>query len=272
MAVPSWIYDILCPLLGVIICTTMFLSPIVVIRKAISNKDLGDLNPLPWLAIIFNCFGGALYGCMRRNFFIFWSNFPGLLSGIYCVHSAIKILSSQSECQSSARKLKLIEGVFYAVVVFWGLVSMIISLILGTSRSQREIAAFMVGAICCFTALTYYIAPLIAMFHIIRIRNSSSLYPPTVIANFTNSLLWFIYGSVLMDPLIWIPNVVSLVLTIAQILLCVIYWPYDINQIMIYKHTLLGNTPRSTSDDAKDTTANDVPDGGESEVDIQDSC
>jgi len=256
-AVPTWVYDILAPLLGVLICTVMFLSPIVVVRKAIKNNDLGDLNPLPWLAIVVNCFGWALYGCMRRDYFVFWSNFPGFVCGVYYVVSAIKILTTQQERPTSIRQLKVIEGIFYGAFIFWGIVGMIAALVLGESTTQRETAAFLVGIICCVAAVTYYIAPLVAMFQIIRSRDSSSLYPPTLIANLLNATLWSIYGYAIHDPLIWVPNSISLVLSIVQVILCALFWPYDLKQLIKYKDSLLGNTPRSVSDDKLESKLND---------------
>lgn len=42
-----------------------------------------DLNPLPLVAIIANCTGWLLYGCILADPYVIAANWPGLLLGIF---------------------------------------------------------------------------------------------------------------------------------------------------------------------------------------------
>ena len=233
--VPDWVFTIFCPLLGVIITNIMFLSPFPTVFNAIKVKELGNLNPLPWIPIVLNCFGWSLYACMKRDHFVFWSNFPGLLSGVFFVVTAIKLLYISNK-ESDLKNLKIVENLFFFAFLFWGIIAMLSAMAFGKSEQQRESAAFFVGIVSCLMAVVYYIAPLSNMVKIIKTRNSSSLYPPTLFANLSCTMLWVIYGFAIGDPVIWSPNAISLVFAVAQIILYVAFTPLRVN---VRKVTLL---------------------------------
>ena len=67
----------------------------------------------------------------------------------------------------------------------------------------------------------FYGAPLEAMSRVIRTRNSDAIHVPTMVMNWINTTFWMAYGFARMDPIIYAPNGVGLVLGIAQgILVC----------------------------------------------------
>jgi len=113
---------------------------------------------------------------------------------------------------------------------------MLSAMAFGKSDQQRELAAFFIGIVSCLMAILYYIAPLSKMLQIIKTRNASSLYPPTLFANLLCTMLWVIYGFAIADPVIWSPNAISLVFAIAQIILYIAFAPF---QIHVKKVTLL---------------------------------
>jgi len=43
-------FDIVCPVLGCVIGNMMWLSPLPAVREAKRTGDLGELNPIPWVA------------------------------------------------------------------------------------------------------------------------------------------------------------------------------------------------------------------------------
>lgn len=71
----------------------------------------------------------------------------------------------------------------------------------------------------------YYTAPLSTAIHVIRVRDSSSLYAPMILLNLLNACLWFFYG-LLGDNnniIIWCPNLVGILLSVAQLVLLILY-------------------------------------------------
>ena len=84
---PSYITAIFCPTLGTVICTIMWLTPLQSILKARRLHSLGTLNPIPFGVIVLNCIGWSGYGIMSQDFFIYFSNSPGILLGLLSYHS-----------------------------------------------------------------------------------------------------------------------------------------------------------------------------------------
>jgi hypothetical protein len=83
--------------------------------------------------------------------------------------------------------------------------------------------ATMVGTIGCTFAIAYYAAPLSMMANVVMTRDSSALYLPTTIVNILNAGMWSIYGFGLMDINVWAPNVIGLLLSIAQLVLIIVF-------------------------------------------------
>lgn len=77
-------------------------------------------------------------------------------------------------------------------------------------RLQEPNCPARVLTLACFAANTilffYFAAPLSTMLHVLRSRDSASLVLPLCVMNTINGVLWLIYGMVLSDPFIWVPN------------------------------------------------------------------
>jgi hypothetical protein len=43
-------FTVVCPLLGTLICNGMWLAPLPAVRDMHEKQDMGELNPLPWVA------------------------------------------------------------------------------------------------------------------------------------------------------------------------------------------------------------------------------
>jgi solute carrier family 50 protein (sugar transporter) len=46
------ILEYICPGIGVVLATQMFLAPYKDVQKAIRSGSLGELNPLPWVFML----------------------------------------------------------------------------------------------------------------------------------------------------------------------------------------------------------------------------
>ena len=64
-------------------CNNRFASPLSAVLKVRRTRRLGDLNPLPLVAIIANCVGWMVYGCLNRDPYVIAANEPGLLLGFF---------------------------------------------------------------------------------------------------------------------------------------------------------------------------------------------
>ena len=64
----------LVPGLGAIIACLMFASPMGAVAKAKAEGRLGQLNPLPLVAIIANCIGWLIYGGIGSDVYVMAAN------------------------------------------------------------------------------------------------------------------------------------------------------------------------------------------------------
>jgi len=86
---------VIAPSLGIFLSNVMWCSPAFAILAARKDKTLGQLNLLPFVMMVFCTFGWTLYGSMKADPYILWSNIPGMALGFWCSHSIAGILSAQ---------------------------------------------------------------------------------------------------------------------------------------------------------------------------------
>jgi uncharacterized protein with PQ loop repeat len=171
-----------------------------------------------------NCIGWVLYGILRKDFFIFFSNIFGLILGLFYSLTAIAALSaSNGKDQSDIFLRQLLEMMILGSVTVWSMVGLVVGVILPSELTENGI--FAIGILGCGCGLAYYGSFLSTMSQVIKTKDSSSLYLPTLFANLSNASLWVIYGVAVLDPVIWSPNFLGATLTIIQIAFYFFYYP-----------------------------------------------
>jgi solute carrier family 50 (sugar transporter) len=212
----------------------MWGSPFSAILQVRKSGSLGSLNPIPFgitghlllpllsFLSVTNCIGWVIYGILRHDYFLFFSNISGLVLGLFYSLSSISALSiSGSEKDLSLRLI--LEMMLIGSALGWGTVGLIVGVSLPPELTEAGIVS--IGFLGCGCALGYYVSFLTTIAHIIRTKDSSSLYLPTLLTNMTNATLWVIYGTAVQDPVIWLPNLLGATLTIFQIGLYFVYYP-----------------------------------------------
>lgn len=69
----------------------------------------------------------------------------------------------------------------------------------------------------------FFAAPLTMLFHVVRVKNSESLPFPLIASSFFVSLQWFVYGLLIDDTFVQVPNFLGCLLSGTQLALFVIY-------------------------------------------------
>lgn len=193
--------------------------------KAIVNarrkRDLGTLNPIPYAVTVANCVGWTMYGCMRRDYFIFFSNSTGLVLGLFYSLSSLTLLDHK---KSDLFRLQVMTSLLVSSAIFWCLMGMIACIAYPADPASREQGTVFIGTLGMGFGLAYYTAPLSTMAQVIKMRDSSSLYLPLIVSSFCNAFLWVIYGFVVKHDLaIWLPNGVGVVLSTIQFALKMLF-------------------------------------------------
>nr|CAH7742714.1 unnamed protein product [Callosobruchus chinensis] len=90
-------------------------------------------------------------------------------------------------------------------------------------KNDIEEARVHLGLMCSLVTIMFFAAPLASLFHVIRIKSTDSMPYHLILATFVVSLQWFIYGLLLNDKFIQIPNFLGCILSAFQLSLFVIY-------------------------------------------------
>lgn len=170
---------------------------------------------------IFNCYGWTIYGILVKDLYVCVTNFPGFLLGIFYCISALDIASQGKTASDEWKYLMLRRLLTLGITYFAFLTIMVTSYI---RNSERDFGVLLVAWSSIFCAVAYYATPCTSVLEILRTKNSSSLYPPLLMANGVNSLLWLLYGYYgVNDPFIYGPNLLGVAFTFFQGLLACIY-------------------------------------------------
>lgn len=172
----------------------MFATPLKAVLRARRDKTLGDLNPMPFPAILANCVGWIAYAYVVRDWYVWVPNEIGFLLGSFYTLSCFGLLDTKG------RDWQIVIFMFFAALLT--IVGAIGALCNLSHHALRLLWGFTSNAIL----LVYYTAPLSTIYKVIKTRNSSSLYWPLSVMNVVNGTLWLAYGLAVTDYFIWVPN------------------------------------------------------------------
>lgn len=199
-----------CPFVGSVLGTSMFFSNTFNMhRQSALNHGLGDINPVPYSAIVGNCIGGCFYGILIKNHWLWWGNFPGLIIGLYLCCEALSACG-QREGDLVARTI--LKRSLLLWVVFWALVVWTTTFMLAAAAQVTVVGFFFSGV-----SIILYAAPLSTLAAVISTWDSSSLYLPMSAIAATCTGFWSVYGFVIGDPFVWVPNGLGLFLSTIQL-------------------------------------------------------
>jgi hypothetical protein len=109
------------------------------------------------------------------------------------------------------------EVIFLRIVVAW----VVILIWVGWLQPCNEAAT--IGLIVNVNLIFFYGAPLQTMQTVIKDRASNSIHVPTMMMNWLCTSFWLLYGIAQLDPVIYVPNAIGLLLGITQGILCLMY-------------------------------------------------
>lgn len=90
-------------------------------------------------------------------------------------------------------------------------------------QTDRIRATEVIGCIGIFVSLIFFASPLANLRSVIRAKSTESLPFSMILSSFIVTLLWFVYGELINDPFIQVPNFIGCLLLIVQLLLFVVY-------------------------------------------------
>uniref|UniRef100_A0A1B0BR72 Sugar transporter SWEET1 n=1 Tax=Glossina palpalis gambiensis TaxID=67801 RepID=A0A1B0BR72_9MUSC len=153
--------------------------------------------------------------------------FISLLEITAVITTILQYLSGALIClkyvKKKINKKSHVKQFLFIVLALFGIILYDNSL-MDTQQSQK----FM-GIVCCIVTVCFFAAPLINLLHVIRIKNSESLPFPMIIMSFLVSIQWLVYGIIISDTFIQLPNFLGCILSMLQLCLFVCYPPKSFN-------------------------------------------
>ena len=165
------------------------------------NGSVGSLSPVPFIALLMNCFIWAQYGILVDSGVVAIPGLTGAVAGIMCAF----IYDQNSK---HVNKTSLYRIAFAILGVSTGLF--------------MQNRPYELGLLGCFISVALMSSPLAAMGTVLREKSTASM--PFAVSALTtlNVLIWLAYGLLVADDvMIYGPNIIGIVLCGIQMALYV---------------------------------------------------
>ena len=188
----------------------MFFASVPELQKYRKMNEWGSLNIHPYPIVVCNCIGWMMYGSVIKDYWVFVSNFPGLLVSVYALMIALTLNARNEKKRKELEKMVLVSCAFLSVMGF------VLGVVMHGDEKEGK-KRFASGIFCNVVLAIYYASPLSEMRQIIMERDASSLYWPMSVAITVNGFSWAAYGFALKDWFLVSPNMFGGVLGVVQL-------------------------------------------------------
>uniref|UniRef100_A0A1Q3G2F9 Sugar transporter SWEET n=1 Tax=Culex tarsalis TaxID=7177 RepID=A0A1Q3G2F9_CULTA len=185
-----------------------FLTGSVICHRYIRKKSTGETSGFPFVSGFLSCFLWLKYGMLTEEHVVIFVNIIG--SVLFFSYVLVYFTFSINK--------RVVIRQFLGACVF-----IMLCTIYTIYESNREKAVNVSGLVCCCVGVLFFASPLTKLAHVINTKNTESLPFPIIIASFFVSLQWFIYGLLIEDRFIQVPNLLGCLLSAIQLMLYVIY-------------------------------------------------
>ena len=196
----------LVPLAGVVLSNAKALSPLQSILRVRAEQSLGNLNPIPLIALTGTNGGWVSYSLASADPYVLAATLPGMLLGIFYTTTTISV--AQNTHRTDA------PGIAFAAICYL--------CALGTAAllsAEGADATEVFGTLTSWLVLLFYFSPLPVMWDAIRTHTATAIHAPLAAMTMCNAGLWMSYGWHLQDWHIYLPQAVGVVLAAAQLAL-----------------------------------------------------
>jgi len=109
------------------------------------------------------------------------------------------------------------------IITIWVIVFSLVAL-LNVAQTTKE---SIIGIIVNINLLFFFAAPLSTMITVIKTRNSVSIHRWTMLTNTLNGAFWGTYGLAIVNPILYVPNLIGVLLGVIQIILILTFPKID---------------------------------------------
>jgi uncharacterized protein with PQ loop repeat len=188
----------------------MFLINVVPFRQVVLEKSWGAKSPSGVLGMIIGSTCWASYGFAIKQVSIILCNLVGLLTAL----SGTIIFVIYAPTTRERRKVAGLGALIFALCVV-----SVATIFGGAYTTDTDEQSKVVGYITCSATVLMFPAPLIDMVQMVRLRDASRLSYLVMAFCGGTSVLWTVFGALIDDILIIIPNSVCIALVAIQLTL-----------------------------------------------------
>lgn len=191
--------------LAVCFSATLYLSGSQICLKIYKNGITGDISNLPFLTAFLNTYLAFVYGVLVDNPKIMIVNSIGfILESIYILIYFYFTPNKKKMTHVIGLLLITILGITAYTFVY-------------EEMSHR--AFLFIGYMGSFIAIVMFGSPLSSISYVFKSRSTESLSFPLCFANFATASLWSLYGTLINDYFVMLPNLVGSLLGFTQVAL-----------------------------------------------------
>jgi len=181
-----------------------FLSGSSTALKIHQQKSVKNVNFIPFLMTALNCFLWCTYGILKRDMLLC------IVNSVGCITQALYMFVFLQNCDNKPIHLKKIffVGTGAAVVLFF------------INFGPESIdPIYYLGLVASSITVIMFGSPLSTMSEVIRSQNAETMSPILSVMTVLVSGIWFIYGYMINDRFVQIPNLLGCLLGIGQLYL-----------------------------------------------------
>ncbi|XP_044733127.1 sugar transporter SWEET1 [Chrysoperla carnea] len=180
-----------------------FLTGIMVCQKFVEKGSTGNTSCFPFICGFLSCSLWLRYGFLiNEESMILVNTIGGTLFLAYCMTYLFYSIKKSVVARQ-------IFGVLCILIICIGYTTFI--------EEKHEIAVFRMGVLCCTTTVIFIAAPLATLMHVIKTKSTESLPFPMILSSCFVSLQWWLYGIILNDIFVQLPNFLGFALSIFQL-------------------------------------------------------
>ncbi|MCD7451214.1 bidirectional sugar transporter [Datura stramonium] len=211
-------------ILGNIISFMVFIAPVPTFYRIIKKKSAEGFHSLPYVVGLFSAMLWIYYALVKTNVtLIITINSFGCIAETIYVAIYFTYATKKARMKTLGLVLMLNFGAF-GLIVF-------LTQILCKGPKRAEV----IGWICMVFSVCVFVAPLSIMGRVIRTKSVEFMPFNLSFALAVSAVMWFLYGLLLKDVYVAVPNIVGMILGVLQMILYGIYRNYKSNDVAIEK-------------------------------------
>jgi len=189
----------------------LYLTGWPAIFAVVRHRSTGETSVFPYVAMFTNCAVWILYAILKVNTVIFYVNCTGATLQI----TYIFIFYTYTKSKRLFNQQLIGSALFLSAVYTYAYMY--------TTVNNKLLVMDTLGSIGSFLAVLAYAAPLSAMGTVIANKSTASMNFTLSVANFIVGLEWSVYGKYLGDVYVMGPNILGVIVAIAQLSLFGLY-------------------------------------------------